>query len=149
MMQRTSITQKRSGDEDHRYTPQEKELTMVSVRYMVRDVERAAAFYTQRLGFELAERWGPAFAIVRRGDLDLWLSGPATSAAKAMPDGRVPEPGGWNRIVVKVDDLEALHAQLTQAGAVFRNNIITGPGGSQVLVEDGEGNVVELFQRRG
>ena len=121
---------------------------MATVRYMVRDVERATAFYTQQLGFEVKERWGPAFAMVQRGDLVLWLAGPQSSAARPMPDGRTPEPGGWNRIVIEVDDLAALVTQLKQAGAAFRNEIVTGPGGSQVLLEDGEGNVVELFQPR-
>lgn len=119
---------------------------MAAVRTMVHDVDQAVDFYTRHLGFTLADRWGPAFAIVRRGDLDLWLSGPGTSAARPMPDGRQPEPGGWNRIVIQVDDLAATAAQLTQAGVPFRNSIITGPGGSQVLIDDPSGNPIELFQ---
>lgn len=122
---------------------------MPAIRYMVRDTDRAVKFYTELLGFDLVDRWGPAFAIVRRGGLDLWLSGPQTSAARPMPDGRVPEPGGWNRIVLEVSDLESLVARLRNDGAAFRNEIISGPGGSQVLVEDGEGNVIELFEPRG
>lgn len=121
---------------------------MANVRYMVSDVDRAVDFYTKRLGFELAEKWGPAFAIVKKDGINLWLSGPQTSAAKPMPDGRVPEPGGWNRVVVEVKDLPGLVDSLSRDGISFRNEIITGPGGSQVLVEDGEGNVVELFEPR-
>lgn len=115
---------------------------------MVRDVDAAVDFYTTRLGFTLAERWGPAFAMVKRDDLLLWLSGPQSSAARPMPDGRVPEPGGWNRLVVQAKDLANLVSQLKSQGLKFRNDIVTGPGGSQVLVEDGQGNVVELFQPR-
>jgi catechol 2,3-dioxygenase-like lactoylglutathione lyase family enzyme len=113
---------------------------------MVRDVDQAVNFYTQSLGFSLAERWGPAFAILQHGDLALWVSGPDTSAARAMPDGRVPQPGGWNRIVIEVDDIDILTRKLTEAGVTFRNQVITGPGGSQVLIEDPSGNPIELFQ---
>jgi catechol 2,3-dioxygenase-like lactoylglutathione lyase family enzyme len=116
------------------------------IRYMVRDVDQAVEFYTQRLGFALAERWGPAFAIVRHGDLALWLSGPDTSAARAMPDGRIPYPGGWNRVVMEVDDINTLTRKLSEAGVTFRNQVITGPGGSQVLIEDPSGNPIEVFQ---
>lgn len=119
---------------------------MVSVRYMVRDVDEAVDFYAQRLGFSVARRWGPAFAIVERGDLALWVSGPDTSAARAMPDGRRPEPGGWNRIVIEVEDVHGLARTLAEAGVTFRNEVITGPGGSQVLIEDPSGNPIELFQ---
>jgi catechol 2,3-dioxygenase-like lactoylglutathione lyase family enzyme len=118
------------------------------VRYLVGNVEEAVVFYTDRLGFELEQRMGPAFAIVARDGLELWLSGPQTSAAQPMPDGREPEPGGWNRLVLTVDDLEATVAGLRDAGATFRNEIVTGPGGKQVLVEDPAGNVVELFEPR-
>jgi catechol 2,3-dioxygenase-like lactoylglutathione lyase family enzyme len=119
---------------------------MASVRYLVRDVPASISFYVERLGFELAQQFGPAMAIVRHGDLSLWLAGPMASAARPMPDGRQPEPGGWNRIVVETDDIESLAAALRAAGATFRNEIISGPGGRQVLVEDPSGNVVELFE---
>ena len=119
---------------------------MANIRYMVNDVDKSVEFYTRFLGFALDERWGPAFAIVSNADLKLWISGPETSAARAMPDGRVPQPGGWNRLVLEVDDIQALVNKLKQAGAVFRNEIISGPGGSQILVEDPSGNPIELFQ---
>ena len=90
---------------------------------------------------------GPAFAIVSRNDLSLWLAGPKSSAARAMPDGREPEPGGWNRLVLEVGDLEAEAAELKRSGVSFRNDIVTGPGGKQMLVEDPDGNPIELFQR--
>ena len=121
---------------------------MATVRYLVSDVDTALEFYTQQLGFALEQRMGPPFAIVTRDDLRLWLSGPGTSATRPMPDGREPEPGGWNRLVIEVDDLPALVQSMKAAGVVFRNEIITGPGGSQVLAEDGAGNVVELFEAR-
>ena len=110
------------------------------------DVDAAVAFYTDHIGFTLEQQMGPAFAIVSRDDLSLWLSGPKSSAARPMPDGRQPEPGGWNRVVVEVDDLEARIAELKRAGLGFRNDIVTGPGGMQILLEDPAGNVVELFQ---
>jgi catechol 2,3-dioxygenase-like lactoylglutathione lyase family enzyme len=116
------------------------------VRYLVDDVEAAVSFYAEHLGFALDRRMGPAFAVVSRGDLSLWLSGPQSSAARPMPDGRRPEPGGWNRLVVEVDDLEATVAELKQAGFGFRNEIVTGPGGKQILLEDRSGNPVELFE---
>jgi catechol 2,3-dioxygenase-like lactoylglutathione lyase family enzyme len=119
---------------------------MAIVRYLVGDVDAAVAFYTEHLGFTLEQQMGPAFAIVSRDGLSLWLSGPKSSAARPMPDGRQPEPGGWNRVVVEVDDLEAKVAELKQAGLSFRNDIVTGPGGQQILLEDPAGNVVELFQ---
>ncbi len=118
------------------------------VRYLVGDVDEAVAFYTERLGFELEQRMGPAFAIVARDGLDLWLSGPQTSAAQPMPDGRQPGPGGWNRLVLTFDDLERVVGELRDAGARFRNEIVTGPGGKQILLEDPAGNAVELFQPR-
>lgn len=121
---------------------------MPSVRYLVTDVETALRFYRDQLGFTVTQQWGPAFAMVERDGLTLWLSGPETSAAKPMPDGRTPAPGGWNRIVVEVDDLAATVERLKAAGVRFRNEIITGPGGAQVLAEDDVGNVVELFQPR-
>ena len=119
---------------------------MVNVRYMVDDVEKAIAFYTKLLDFEVLTSFGPAFADVKRGNLRLLLSGPNSSAGRAMPDGAKPGPGGWNRIHLLVDDIEAEVARLRTAGARFRNDIITGPGGKQVLLQDPSGNVVELFQ---
>lgn len=119
---------------------------MAATRYIVRDTDEAVAFYVDRLGLTLVARMGPAFAIVEGDGHELWLSGPQTSAAQPMPDGRVPEPGGWNRLVLEIDDLEALVERLAEAGVPFRNQPITGPGGTQVLVEDPSGNAVELFR---
>jgi catechol 2,3-dioxygenase-like lactoylglutathione lyase family enzyme len=118
------------------------------IRYLVDDVDRAVAFYVEHLGFSLDRRMGPAFAIVSLGDLALWLSGPQSSAARSMPDGRLPEPGGWNRLVIEVDDLEAKVIELRQTALHFRNEIVTGPGGKQILLEDTAGNLVELFEPR-
>ena len=120
----------------------------VSVRYMVHDVSESVAFYTDVLGFEILNDFAPAFADVRRGNLRLLLSGPTSSAGRAMPDGEVPGPGGWNRIHLVLDDLDAEVARLAEAGASFRNEVVVGPGGSQILVQDPSGNVVELFQPR-
>lgn len=103
-------------------------------------------FYTEHLGFTLDRQMGTAFAIVSRGDLSLWLSGPQSSAARPMPGGQRPEPGGWNRLVVEVDDLDGEVERLQRAGASFRNDTVTGPGGKQILLEDSAGNVVELFE---
>jgi len=119
---------------------------MVSVRYMVDDVDAAIAFYTKVLDFEILNNFGPAFADVARGNLRLLLSGPASSAGRPMPDGEKPGPGGWNRIHLIVDDIEADVARLRDGGAQFRNDILEGPGGKQVLLQDPSGNVVELFQ---
>jgi len=119
---------------------------MVSVRYMVDDVEKAIAFYTKVLGFEVLTSFVPAFADVARGRLRLLLSGPASSAGRPMPDGAKPGPGGWNRIHLIVDDIEADVARLREAGAQFRNDVLAGPGGKQILLLDPSGNVVELFQ---
>jgi catechol 2,3-dioxygenase-like lactoylglutathione lyase family enzyme len=124
-------------------------VTTVNVRYMVDDVEKSIAFYTTLLGFTLISNAAPAFADVSRGDLRLLLSGPTSSAGRAMPDGRKPGPGGWNRIELIVDDIDAEVARLRAAGAHFRNEVITGPGGAQVLLEDPSGNVIELFKPRG
>jgi catechol 2,3-dioxygenase-like lactoylglutathione lyase family enzyme len=118
----------------------------VNVRYVVRDVDAAVAFYTTHLGFTLLTSAAPAFADVARGDLRLLLSGPTSSAGQPMPDGRRPEPGGWNRIHLLVDDLAAEVERLRAAGVPFRNEIVKGPGGSQILLEDPSGNVVELFE---
>jgi len=119
---------------------------IVSVRYMVDDVDEAIAFYTKLLGFEVSMSAAPAFADVKRGNLRLLLSGPASSAGRPMADGEKPGPGGWNRVHFIVDDLDAEVAQLRDAGARFRNDIIEGPGGKQILLQDPSGNVVELFQ---
>jgi catechol 2,3-dioxygenase-like lactoylglutathione lyase family enzyme len=117
-----------------------------AVRYIVKDVGQAREFYVSVLGFEQIQRFGPAMAIVERRDLRLWLAGPTSSAARAMPDGRTPEPGGWNRIVIETDNLDGLVERLRAAGAAFRNDVVTGPGGRQILVEDPSGNVIELFE---
>jgi catechol 2,3-dioxygenase-like lactoylglutathione lyase family enzyme len=121
----------------------------VSVRYMVDDVDAAIAFYTKHLDFELLTSAAPAFADVIRGNLRLLLSGPKSSAGRPMPDGATPAPGGWNRIHLVVGDIDAEVARLREAGLSFRNDIVTGPGGSQILLEDPSGNVVELFQPAG
>jgi len=119
---------------------------LVNVRYMVDDVESAVAFYTNHFGFTLRMSAAPAFADVVRGNLRLLLSGPKSSAGRPMPDGRVPEPGGWNRIHFIVDDIAAEVERLRSAGLTFRNEIISGPGGQQILLEDPAGNPIELFQ---
>jgi len=118
------------------------------VRYIVDDVDTAVSFYTGHLGFSLDQQMGPAFALVSRGDLTLWLSGPQSSAARPMPDGSRPDPGGWNRLVLEVENLEAEVERLKRAGLTFRNEIVTGPGGKQILLEDSAGNPVELFEPR-
>ena len=118
----------------------------VNVRYMVDDVDESIAFYTEYLGFEVLTSAAPAFADVKRGNLRLLLSGPASSAGRPMPDGTRPGPGGWNRIHFIVDDIDAEVARLRGAGATFRNDIVEGPGGKQILLEDPSGNFVELFQ---
>ena len=120
--------------------------TFVNVRYMVDDVEAAIAWYTQHLGFEVISSAAPAFADVKRGSLRLLLSGPKSSAGRPMPDGEQPKPGGWNRIHILVDDLAAEVARLRAAGVRFRNDVVSGPGGSQILLQDPSGNFVELFQ---
>jgi catechol 2,3-dioxygenase-like lactoylglutathione lyase family enzyme len=122
---------------------------MVNVRYMVDDVDAAIEFYTKHLAFEVRTSAAPAFADVTRGNLRLLLSGPASSAGRPMPDGTKPGPGGWNRVHLIVADIEAEVARLREAGVSFRNDIVTGPGGSQILLEDPSGNVVELFQPAG
>lgn len=118
---------------------------MAAVRYLVQDVDAAIAFYTD-LGFTLEQQMGPAFAIVTYEGLSLWLAGPKSSAARAMPDGGKPEPGGWNRLVLEVDDLDAEVEELKKAGVSFRNDVVKGPGGKQTLLEDPDGNPIELFQ---
>jgi len=119
---------------------------LVNVRYMVDDVETAVAFYTTHFGFTLRSSAAPAFADVVRGHLRVLLSGPKSSAGRPMPDGRVPEPGGWNRLHFIVSDLDAEVSRLRAVGVNFRNEIISGPGGRQILLEDPAGNPIELFQ---
>ncbi len=120
--------------------------TRANVRYMVHDVDAAVAFYTTHLGFTLLSSASPAFADVARGPLRLLLSGPTSSAGRAMPDGRQPQPGGWNRVQLVVENLPAEVDRLRAAGLRFRNAIVTGPGGSQILFDDPSGNPIELFQ---
>src|SRR3954467_7030853 len=122
---------------------------LVNVRYMVDDVDAAVAFYTTHLGFTVGLSAVPAFADVRRGNLRLLLSGPRSSAGRPMPDGTTPEPGGWNRIHFIVDDIAAEVERLRAAGLRFRNDIVSGPGGQQILLEDPAGNPIELFQPAG
>jgi catechol 2,3-dioxygenase-like lactoylglutathione lyase family enzyme len=119
---------------------------IVNVRYMVNDIDESIAFYTKLLGFELVTSAAPAFADVKRGNLRLLLAGPTSSAGRPMPDGTKPGPGGWNRIHFVVDDIDAEVTHLRDAGARFRNDIVEGPGGKQILLQDPSGNVVELFQ---
>jgi catechol 2,3-dioxygenase-like lactoylglutathione lyase family enzyme len=121
----------------------------VNVRYMVDDVEAAIAWYTEHLGFTLLSSYAPAFADVQLGSLRLLLSGPKSSAGRPMSDGETPRPGGWNRIHLIVDDLAAEVERLRAAGVQFRNEIVSGPGGAQVLLVDPSGNLVELFQPAG
>jgi len=119
---------------------------MAQVRYIVDDVDQAVAFYTGKLGFSLAQQFGPAMAILEHGDLRLWVAGPMASASRPMPDGAQPAPGGWCRFVLTVDDLDATVARLRSEGVAFRNDMVVGPGGRQILCQDPAGNVVELFQ---
>jgi len=121
----------------------------VNVRYMVADVQAAVDWYTKHLGFELIANHAPPFADVKRGALRLLLSGPTSSAGRPMPDGERPGPGGWNRIHLIVEDLAAEVERLRAAGVEFRNDVVTGPGGSQILIKDPSGNFVELFQPAG
>ena len=122
---------------------------ITSVRYMVDDVATAIDFYTTHFGFEVLTSAAPAFADVKRGNLRLLLSGPASSAGRPMPDGAQPGPGGWNRIHFVCEDIEAEVARLRAAGVPFRNEMVTGPGGRQILVQDPAGNLIELFQPAG
>ena len=119
---------------------------MAAIRYLVKDVDRSIAFYTGLLGFKVAHLAAPSFASVSRNDLTLWLSGPQSSGARPMPDGRRPEPGGWNRLVLEVKDLSARVDEMKQRGIRFRNDIVVGPGGKQILLDDPDGNPVELFE---
>ena len=119
----------------------------VSVRYIVADVDAAIAFYTGRLGFTVEMHPAPGFAALARGELRLLLNRPgAGGAGQAMPDGRLPEPGGWNRIQIEVDDLPSVVQALRDQGALFRNDIVAGVGGKQILLEDPSGNPIELFE---
>ncbi len=120
-----------------------------NVRYMVDDVAAAVDFYTTHLGFEVNTNFPPVFADVTRGSLRLLLSGPRSSAGRPMPDGEQPSPGGWNRIHLLTSDIENDVARLKAAGVPFRNDIVTGPGGAQILLQDPAGNFVELFQPAG
>ena len=122
---------------------------LVNVRYMVDDVDIAVDFYTTHFGFSVRSNAAPAFADVVRGPLRLLLSGPKSSAGRPMPDGRTPEPGGWNRIHFIVDDIAAEIERLREAGVRFRNDVVSGPGGQQILAEDPAGNLIELFQPAG
>ena len=122
---------------------------LVNVRYMVDDVDTAVDFYTTHFGFTVRSNAAPAFADVVRGKLRLLLSGPKSSAGRPMPDGRTPEPGGWNRIHLIVEDIAAEVERLREAGVRFRNDIVSGPGGQQILAEDPAGNLIELFQPAG
>ncbi len=119
---------------------------MSTVRYLVKDVDRAIAFYTEYLGFKVEHNQSPAFARVSANGVTLWLSGPTSSAARPMPDGRRPGPGGWNRFVIDVKDLPARVAEMKKAGIHFRNEIVVGPGGKQIVAEDPDGNPVEFFE---
>ncbi len=118
---------------------------MATFRYLVKDVDESVKFYTERLGFKLEQKF-PAIAIMSYKDLNLWLAGPVSSAAQPMPDGNKPEPGGWNRIVLQVNELNSFVSKLKDQNVHFRNEIVSGPGGSQILCEDPSGNVIELFQ---
>ncbi len=119
---------------------------MASVRYLVSNVDASVHFYSELLGFELQQKFGPAMAIVSKGDLTLWLAGPVSSAAQPVPDGRIPAPGGWNRFVLTVNNLSEMVSTMRAKGVQFRNEIVEGPGGSQILCEDPSGNVIELFE---
>jgi catechol 2,3-dioxygenase-like lactoylglutathione lyase family enzyme len=119
---------------------------VATVRYLVTDVERSIAFYTQTLGFKLDQTMAPAFARVSKDDLTLWLAGPRSSAARPMPDGRHPEPGGWYRFVIQLPDIESRVSEMRRSGLRFRNDVVVGPGGKQILLEDPDGNLVELFE---
>ena len=120
---------------------------MAIVRYLVKDVDASIAFYSA-LGFELADRWGPPFAVMKAGDLTLWVSGPGTSASKPLADGSMPGPGGWNRFVIEVADIDAAAKDIAARNGRFRSDPIQGPGGRQVLCEDPSGNPIELFEAR-
>jgi catechol 2,3-dioxygenase-like lactoylglutathione lyase family enzyme len=134
-----------SQQQSSQSTPFSADTNAAVVRYLVRDVERAVAFYTRHLGFGAPQRSGPV-AIIARGDLRLLVSGPESSGSRPMPDGRQQEPGGWNRIVLYVENLDATVAALKEAGARFRNDVQIGPGGRQIQVDDPDGNPIELHE---
>ena len=119
---------------------------IAQIRYIVNDVDEAVTFYVTKLGFELEQQFGSAMAILTHNDLRLWLAGPDASASKPMPDGAIPTPGGWSRFVIAVEDIESLSSELKTSGVKFRNEVVVGPGGRQILCEDPSGNIVELFQ---
>ena len=119
---------------------------MIRFRYIVDDVDKAVAFYTSHLGFHIEKNFAPALAILEREDFHLLVAGPKASASRPMPDGSKPASGGWNRIMIEGEELAATVAQLREEGVKFRNEIIVGPGGSQILCEDPSGNPIELFQ---
>jgi glyoxylase I family protein len=131
---------------DSTATAQTFVLGLWGVRYQVKDVRRSVEFYTQALGFKLDQQFLPAFAQVSIGDLKLILSGPGASGSRPMPDGRQQEPGGWNRVVLQVNDLPARLSDLKTKGLRFRNEMEVGPGGKQVQIEDADGNPIELFE---
>jgi glyoxylase I family protein len=120
--------------------------TVHGIRYQVKDVARSVAFYTEHLGFEVGHQQLPAFAAVSLGDVAILLSGPGASGSRRLPDGREQEPGGWNRVVLKVSDLSSCVAAFKEDGLRFRNEIETGPGGKQIQLEDPDGNPIELFE---
>ena len=130
-------------------TPFSPDVNAAVVRYQIRDLDRAVAFYTEHLGFELTQRAGAVFATVSRGELHLLLSGPKSSGARPMPDGRQQEPGGWNRIVLYVKNIDSTIASLRSAGTRFRNEVEVGPGGKQIQLEDPDGNPIELHEAPG
>ncbi len=148
---REQSTTKQRNDTGNRTEPQAREghgfiLGFHGVRYQVKDVSRSAAFYTERLGFRAGHQQLPAFADVSLGELTILLSGPGASGSRPMPDDRPQTPGGWNRVVLRVDDLPARVEALTKAGVHFRNQIVVGPGGKQIQLEDPDGNPIELFE---
>lgn len=142
----TSMQQNEKQDGESPHTAQAFIAGFWGVRYQVKDVQRAITFYTQMLGFNLDMQNLPAFGQVSMGGLKLILSGPGTSGARAMPDGRQQEPGGWNRVLLRVQDLPACIASLKAAGLRFRNEMEVGPGGKQIQLEDPDGNPIELFE---
>jgi|SRR5229473_6586729 len=119
---------------------------MAQIRYIVKDVDAAAAFYESCFGFRLVQKFGLAMAILEVGDLTLWIAGPLSSAAKTLPSGEQPTPGGWSRIVISVNDLPDQVSKLREKGVRFRSDIISGPGGRQILCDDPSGNPIELFE---
>lgn len=121
---------------------------MAAIRYLVKNVDEAVGFYTELMGFTVEQRFGPAMAIVTKGDLTLWLAGPQSSAAQPLPNGLKPEPGGWNRFVSEVENLQATVDHLKTQGVRFRSDVVAGPGGLQIVCEDPSGNAIELFQPR-